>query len=370
MYDGGEKMKKKLVVVIVLSMTFLITTLLSQPLYLPAKAVPNNTEEKELFETNLEIEKLNPFSINPATFKVLNFNWGEFKEPESTDVLPTMLYVEKQVDQYSADLFLACAEQFLLPSATLTVKGTQGERPQILEIIFFNLKIAQYDLTTINEVKETPTEQLALTFTGVQYTTTWYSPKGIPLSDTEVWDFEDPAPTADAGGPYSGTFGNPVTLDASLSFDTPPGSIVEYSWDLGDGTVFTTTYPTYDVTYWIADDYEVTLTVTDNSGNTDLDTATITISEGKPVANPNGPYSGTPGVAVTFDGTGSFDTPPGSIVTYQWNFGDDSTLYSTSWPTIEHTFSSIDNYLVTLQVIDNSGIYSSQSHTTAVIEPQ
>jgi PKD repeat protein len=40
-----------------------------------------------------------------------------------------------------------------------------------------------------------------------------------------------------------------------------------------------------------------------------------------PVADPNGPYNGTVGIPVVFDGTGSSD-PDGTIVAWDWDFGD------------------------------------------------
>jgi hypothetical protein len=43
-----------------------------------------------------------------------------------------------------------------------------------------------------------------------------------------------------------------------------------------------------------------------------------------PVADANGPYTGTVGVAVLFDGSGSTD-PEGGALTYDWDFGDGGT---------------------------------------------
>ncbi len=59
----------------------------------------------------------------------------------------------------------------------------------------------------------------------------------------------------------------------------------------------------------------MTLTVTDDAGGSDTATTTATIDAANqaPTADPNGPYTGTVGVAVTFDGSGSTD-PDGTIV--------------------------------------------------------
>jgi YD repeat-containing protein len=76
-----------------------------------------------------------------------------------------------------------------------------------------------------------------------------------------------------------------------------------------------------------------------------------------PVANAGGPYSGTAGAAVQFNGTGSFD-PDGSITSYQWNFGD-STSGSGSLPT--HAYAAAGVYTVSLTVTENAGATASAS---------
>src|SRR5207253_1262144 len=43
-----------------------------------------------------------------------------------------------------------------------------------------------------------------------------------------------------------------------------------------------------------------------------------------PIAEAGGPYTGTAGEAIQFDGSGSFD-PDGVIVDYAWAFGDGGT---------------------------------------------
>ncbi|MBN1560280.1 S8 family serine peptidase [candidate division KSB1 bacterium] len=83
-----------------------------------------------------------------------------------------------------------------------------------------------------------------------------------------------------------------------------------------------------------------------------------------PVADAGGPYSGTAGVAVQFDGSGSYD-PDGDALTYSWNFGDGgtSTLMSPS-----HAYSAAGTYGVSLTV--NDGEVSDIATTTAVISDE
>ncbi|MEA3357297.1 MAG: LamG-like jellyroll fold domain-containing protein, partial [Patescibacteria group bacterium] len=79
-----------------------------------------------------------------------------------------------------------------------------------------------------------------------------------------------------------------------------------------------------------------------------------------PVADPKGPYTGTEEVPILFTGSGSYD-PDGSIVAYEWDFGDGDTATGVA-PT--HTYVQNGTYTVTLTVTDNEGT-SNTSTTTA-----
>ncbi|MDY6892475.1 MAG: PKD domain-containing protein, partial [Chloroflexota bacterium] len=87
-----------------------------------------------------------------------------------------------------------------------------------------------------------------------------------------------------------------------------------------------------------------------------------------PVANPGGPYSGTEDVAITFDGSASYD-PSGDPLTYTWNFGDGTPPLTVASPTAEHTYTTGQQeadevYSVTLTV--NDGRADSEPVTTTV----
>ena len=168
-------------------------------------------------------------------------------------------------------------------------------------------------------------------------------------------------PVANASGPYSGTVNVPLAFNGTASND-PDGTIVTYSWAFGDGTVGSGVSPTH--TYVTGGTFAVSLTVTDDVGVTATANTTATIGQGNlpPAANPNGPYSGTVGIAVAFDGTASAD-PDGTIISYSWNFGDGSTGTGAS-PT--HTYASANIYNVTLQVMDNAGATDSVGTTANI----
>jgi hypothetical protein len=87
-----------------------------------------------------------------------------------------------------------------------------------------------------------------------------------------------------------------------------------------------------------------------------------------PKANPGGPYTGTAGVAVTFNGAASSD-PQSQALTFLWNFGDGATGTGVN-PT--HTYPQVTGqtstiYSVSLTVQNTSGL-SNQATTTATIQ--
>jgi hypothetical protein len=86
-------------------------------------------------------------------------------------------------------------------------------------------------------------------------------------------------PTCNAGGPYSGTVGNPIQFDGSASTD-PDGTITAYLWNFNDGS--TDNGPTPSHTFHAAGTFTVSLTVTDNEGlsSTCTTNAVITTSPG------------------------------------------------------------------------------------------
>jgi chitodextrinase len=73
-----------------------------------------------------------------------------------------------------------------------------------------------------------------------------------------------------------------------------------------------------------------------------------------PLADAGGPYAGTPGAAVNFDGTGSSDLE-GDISTYAWDFGDPNDLTPGTGPKPQHTYAETGPYIVRLTVTDASG---------------
>jgi trimeric autotransporter adhesin len=83
-------------------------------------------------------------------------------------------------------------------------------------------------------------------------------------------------PVCDAGGPYTGSVGQPVQLDGTRSVGIPPHVLVAYEWDFGDGVTGSGPSPTH--TYTQAGAFTVVLTVTDDNGQASSCTTTTSVT--------------------------------------------------------------------------------------------
>ena len=115
-----------------------------------------------------------------------------------------------------------------------------------------------------------------------------------------------------------------------------------------------------------AGSYTASVKVSDNGSPSLSDTKSfsITVNETNraPVANAGGPYTGSVGTAISFNGSGSSD-PDGDALTYAWTFGDAST---GSGATPSHAYAATGTYTVSLTVTD-PGLLTGTASTTATI---
>ena len=161
-------------------------------------------------------------------------------------------------------------------------------------------------------------------------------------------------PVAEAGGPYIGSEGYPVTLNASGSYD-PDGNIALYEWDINNDGVYELSSTSPAVTYTWPDDYtgNVSLRVTDDDGLSSIDTVEVIVSNVPPTVEAGSNQNAVCCVTnVSFNG--SF-TDPGTLDTHTiaWNFGDGSNASGTLTPI--HKYCSPGNYTVILTVTDDDG---------------
>jgi PKD repeat protein len=192
-------------------------------------------------------------------------------------------------------------------------------------------------------------------------------------------------PVADAGPDVGNHPPEPVAVkfDASGSYHTDPTrKIVLYEWDFeSDGTWdYSDTdfrvehaYPAYkkpdDYIDWdkTAKDYTATLRVKDDSDppRQDIDTCMIQITPPpwKPVADPDGPYTGYVSVPVKLDGSKSYDPeskmyPPGhpwyeTLAKYDWDLDNDGQFDDSSEIKPSFAWDNKGTYSVGLKVTDS-----------------
>jgi PKD repeat protein len=105
-----------------------------------------------------------------------------------------------------------------------------------------------------------------------------------------------PAVTASAGGPYSGTAGQPVVMTGSLN--QAGVAATDWSWNFGDGT--SGSGQTVQATYRQAGTFTVTLTVRLANGATVTATTTATIAAAQPQGDVVQLFAGCNNVAMTW----------------------------------------------------------------------
>lgn len=169
-------------------------------------------------------------------------------------------------------------------------------------------------------------------------------------------------------------FGAPpltVAFDASASYD-PEGGALTYQWNFDDGSVIALGQTTVQHTFTFGGTYQVTLTVTDVTSQSDSATLAIAVigsqgGAGAPVARIVA--SGTQGPApftVTFDASSSND-PAGGALSYLWDFNDGSAAQTDA--VVGHTFTVPREYNVVLQAVNAAGLAGEATVQIAVTSP-
>ncbi len=154
-------------------------------------------------------------------------------------------------------------------------------------------------------------------------------------------------------------------IDASTDDD---GEVVAWLWSFGDGTTSTERNPEH--TYATAGEYSVTLTVTDDDGDTSaLVSPAIAIANASPTASFSIQQTAVAGTqSLILVDESSDPSPSGEIIHLAWDFGD-GTYVSGSLSdedTYAHLYAVPGTYVVTLYVIDNDGALALVSRTITV----
>lgn len=145
------------------------------------------------------------------------------------------------------------------------------------------------------------------------------------------------------------------------------GSIESWHWDFGDGGTSTQRNPSH--TYESEGRYDVVLTVTDDEGADDSRTRTAEPEEPAPPPPPPPPPPANDPPDAEFElacqelrctFVDRSTDGDGSVVSWQWNFGDGSTSSQRN-PT--HDYAAGGNYGVVLMVTDDDGAADTRTHT-------
>ncbi len=163
------------------------------------------------------------------------------------------------------------------------------------------------------------------------------------------------APVASAGNDQVVDVGQEVAFSAAGTVDSD-GNVVSYAWNYGDnqfGDGLTSAH-----VYETAGVYTVTIAVTDACGETDTDSALITVNAVDPCAGNQSPFASAGpdqmaivGASIEFSSAASGDAD-GFITTYNWSFGDGQFA---SGVTANHAYLLPGQYTVTVTVMDNCG---------------
>ncbi len=174
------------------------------------------------------------------------------------------------------------------------------------------------------------------------------------------------APTASAGGPYTGSEGTAINLSAAGSSD-PEGQTLTYDWNFGDLTVGSGVAVAH--TYADNGTFVVTVIVTDPGGLADTASTTATVSNLRPSATFVAPSSVTVSTVFTISLTNpsdpsSVDTAAG--FTYRFNCGSGFGPWGTT-PSRNCTSRSTPGTMtVKGRIRDKDGSYKTYSKTVQV----
>jgi PKD repeat protein len=167
--------------------------------------------------------------------------------------------------------------------------------------------------------------------------------------------------------------GTAVSFDATGSTD-PEGTIIDYSWSFGDGTPIDDagTSTSIQRAYATRGTYTVTLTVTNNFGQTNTTTHTITVDDPPTAVFTSSPPSvAAPGATVNFDASASAPGASGGTINdYSWNFGDGTPVDDTSaTAAASHAYATPGTYTVTLTTTDDLGVTGTTTEQITVDAP-
>jgi beta propeller repeat protein len=170
-------------------------------------------------------------------------------------------------------------------------------------------------------------------------------------------------PTAQAGSDKTSAAEDEIIIFTSDGSSDPDGHALEYFWNFGDGSTSAQPNPSHAFTR--SGSYNVKLWVRDPYGSFDVDEITIIIYNVPPTAAAGDDITVYEDELITFDASGSYDTPSDlPMLRYYWDFGDTLTA---SGMIVTHTYHELGTYTVALTVKDNDGETDVDTMTVVVM---
>ncbi|MCB1219507.1 MAG: PKD domain-containing protein [Planctomycetales bacterium] len=223
---------------------------------------------------------------------------------------------------------------------------------------------------------------------------------GLSDSDTFTVNLVEPASSVTAALAAEPTSGDaPLEVDFDASGSSSVNSVITtYDWDLDDDGTFEVLDggPTQTAQYnnlsqsasfkgtsapSVGENgesiYTITVRVSDDKGNEDTATATVTVNaivvlptNDPPVAALNAtPDSGVSPLDVLFDAGDSTDTD-GTIVAFDWDMDNDGTFEVLDGGDTQNAqFTALGDHTVTVRATDDDGDSSTASATVTVLDP-
>lgn len=178
-------------------------------------------------------------------------------------------------------------------------------------------------------------------------------------------------PVAKLNLPSSALVSGQELVFSSANSTDPEGELSTLRWDFGDGSAEKSQSQPGPIshTYAAAGVFKVTLTAEDAKGLTQTASTQITVDPPAnipPTAVLNAAQTSTiVGKPITFSAVGSKDVD-GTILRFDWDFGDGTLLERTSPAPVPHTFASAGAKTVRLSLTDNGGATSTATQEIQV----
>ena len=171
-------------------------------------------------------------------------------------------------------------------------------------------------------------------------------------SHETIYISDNDPPLVDAGKDISVDQHARVIFDGSGCSDNI--DIDEYIWSFTyDDKYYELDGEEAEFTFDEAGEYNVTLNVTDGSGNWHNDTLTLTVNDTTPPTAEAGDLFAELGGEIMFDGSRSTDNV--GIVEYIWNFTENGSSVIVTGRKVNYTFKTVGRFDVTLTVKDAVG---------------